>query len=88
MKIRNVFTFNANPDDEGKDLSIDTIDLGIPSDDDEDYNPGGYEAVFCLGNENFRWYVYALFASRRLLYTGEKLSALCYYEGSNTDVDF
>ena len=79
MKIRQVFTFNANPDDDqGKDtMSIDTIDLGIPSDDDEDYNPGGYEAVFCLGNENFRWYVYVLFASRRLLYTGEKLSTLC-----------
>ena len=43
MKTRQVFTFNADPDDDdqGKEAT---------SDDDEDYNPGGYEAVFCLGN--------------------------------------
>ena len=68
LKTRQVFIHNADPDesdtmfqfnskklvDKSTSVSlaalVDSDDLG---DDDDDYNPGGYEAVYCIGKYVF-----------------------------------
>ena len=46
VKTRQVFMFNANPDEDCDPLIFQRKKV---IDDDEDYDPNSYEAVFCLG---------------------------------------
>ena len=41
--------FNANPDDDCEDCDPLIFQGKKVIDDDEDYDPNSYEAVFCLG---------------------------------------
>ena len=47
MEMKLAFSYNADPDDSSTNgKAIESSD-----EDDDDYNPGGYEPVFCFEDE-------------------------------------
>ena len=65
MEMKLAFSYSADPDD--PITNEETTELSDDEDDD-DYNPGGYEAVYCFEDE---WFAYLFLVH---VTTGDRLN--------------